>query len=115
MSPKASRDKVLRREAVPLDAPAAPSRLRGVASRRSRLKKMRGEDQMPHRHINPVQWQQAMGYARQACARIFRDGGSPGDAVRAFGLAMAEPTTDWGTAVDRIAHALCTPALRKAA
>jgi hypothetical protein len=70
---------------------------------------------MPHRHINPVQWQQAMGYARQACARIFRDGGSPGDAVRAFGLAMGEPTTDWSTAVERIAHGLCTPALRKAA
>jgi hypothetical protein len=56
-----------------------------------------------------------MGYARQACARIFRDGGSPGDAVRAFGLALSEPTTDWSTAIDRIAHALCSPALRKAA
>src|SRR5262245_22399444 len=74
----------------------------------------RGEEHMPPRHINPVQWQQAMGYARQACARIFRDGGGPDDAVRAFGL-MSEPTTDWGTAVDRIAHALCAPALRKAA
>ena len=70
---------------------------------------------MPYRHINPVQWQQAMGYARQACARIFRDGGSPRDAVRAFGLAMGDPATEWSTAVDRIAHALCTPALRKAA
>ena len=70
---------------------------------------------MPPRHINPVQWQQAMGYARQACARIFRDGGSPDDAVRAFGLVGGEATTEWGTAVDRIAHALCAPALRKAA
>ena len=70
---------------------------------------------MPHRHINPVQWQQAMGYARQACARIFRDGGSPGDAVRAFELAMGEATTDWSTAVDRIAQVLCTPTLRQAA
>jgi len=70
---------------------------------------------MHPRHINPLQWQQAMGYARQACARMFRDGGSPGDAVRAFGLLMGEPTTDWSTAVDRIAHALCTAALRKAA
>jgi hypothetical protein len=116
MSPKALRDKVLRREAVPLDAPAAPFRSRGVGVRLLQIeKKMRGEDHMPHRHINPVQWQQAMGYARQACARIFRDGGSPGDAVRAFGLAMCEPTTDWSTAVDRVAHALCAPALRKAA
>jgi hypothetical protein len=70
---------------------------------------------MPPRHINPVQWQEAIGYARQACARIFRDGGNPGDAVRAFGLVMGEPATDWSTAVDRIAHALCAPALRKAA
>jgi hypothetical protein len=78
-------------------------------------KNARGEEHMLPRHINPVQWQQAMDYARQACARIFRDGGSPSDAVRAFGLVMGEPTTEWSTAVDRIAHALCAPALRKAA
>lgn len=28
-------------------------------------------------HINPVQWHQAVGYARQACARFFRDGSTP--------------------------------------
>jgi hypothetical protein len=67
----------------------------------------------PH-HVNSVQWQQAMGYARQACARIFRDGGSPTEACRAFGL-KAEPPADWSTAVDRIALALCAPTLRKAA
>ena len=67
----------------------------------------------PH-HINSVQWQQAMGYARQACARIFRGGGTPAEACRAFGLA-AEAATDWSVAVDRIAQALCAPALRKAA
>jgi hypothetical protein len=66
-------------------------------------------------HINPLQWQQSMGYARQACARIFRDGGSPADAVRAFGLATADLVADWSIAVDRIAQSLCTPALRKAA
>ena len=67
----------------------------------------------PH-HINPAQWQQAMGYARQACARIFRDGGSPTEACRAFGLS-GEPATDWSIAVDRIALVLCAPTLRKAA
>jgi hypothetical protein len=67
----------------------------------------------PH-HINSVQWQQAMGYARQACARIFRDGGGPAEACRAFGL-TAESAVDWSIAVDRIALALCAPALRKAA
>jgi hypothetical protein len=66
------------------------------------------------RHINSVQWQQAMGYARQACARIFRDGGSAADACRAFGL-TAEPAADWAIAVDRIAQALCAPAVRQAA
>jgi hypothetical protein len=31
---------------------------------------------MTPRYVNPMQWQQAMGYARQACARIFRDAGN---------------------------------------
>ena len=67
----------------------------------------------PH-HINSVQWQQAMGYARQACARIFRDGGSPIEACRAFGLS-GESAADWSIAVDRIALALCASPLRKVA
>ena len=70
---------------------------------------------MSPRYINPMQWQQAMGYARQACARIFRDGGSPTDAVRAFGLPAADPAAGWSTAVDRIAQSLCASGLRKAA
>jgi hypothetical protein len=70
---------------------------------------------MVPRHINPVQWQQAVGYARLACARIFRDGGSATDACRAFGLAGSGPVADWAVAVDRIALALCTPAVRQAA
>jgi hypothetical protein len=60
-----------------------------------------------NRHISSVQWEQAMGYARQACARIFRDGGSPRAALSAFGLGMPE-TADWSAAVDRIALALCS-------
>jgi hypothetical protein len=70
---------------------------------------------MSPRYINPVQWQQSLGYARQACARLFRDGSTPADALAAFGLPRAETTLDWSTAVERIAHALCAPALRKAA
>lgn len=65
-------------------------------------------------HINPVQWQQATGYARQACARIFRDGGTPADALSAFGLS-AEASPDWSVVVDRIALVLCGPRQRKAA
>jgi hypothetical protein len=65
-------------------------------------------------HISSVQWEQAIGYARQACARIFRDGGSPRSALSAFGLAVAE-AADWSTAVDRIALVLCSAPRRKAA
>ena len=66
------------------------------------------------RHVNPVQWQLAMDYARQACARIFRDGGSAAEALSAFNL-PAEGTPDWNTSVGRIAEALCMSAQRKAA
>ena len=71
-------------------------------------------DMVP-RHINSVQWQQAIGYARQACARIFRDGGSPSEALSAFGMSTAERELDWAIVVDRIAQALCAPQQRKAA
>ena len=66
------------------------------------------------RHHNPLQWSQSMGYARQVCARIFRDGGKPSDALAAFGLQPCEKP-DWGVAVERIAQMLCTPPLRTAA
>jgi hypothetical protein len=65
------------------------------------------------RHINSVQWEQAVGYARQACARIFCDGGTPRAALTAFGL-PAE-SADWSTAVQRIALVLCASPRRKAA
>jgi hypothetical protein len=69
---------------------------------------------MERRHINSVQWEQAIGCARAQCARIFRDGGSPGAALAAFGLIVRE-AVDWSTAIDRIALALCAPPQRKAA
>ena len=56
-----------------------------------------------------------MDYARQACARIFRDGGKPSDALAAFGLMSHEPSVDWSVVVDRIAELLCAPRLSKAA
>lgn len=65
-------------------------------------------------HINPMEWHQSMGLARQACARIFRDGGTPGDALAAFGVAPVAQV-DWSRAVDIIAEALSTPALRRVA
>ncbi len=67
-------------------------------------------------HVNPVQWQQAQGVARQACARFFRDGGSPTDALQAFGLDAAEvEAADWSRAVDTIAQSLCATPVRRAA
>ena len=65
-------------------------------------------------HINPVQWNQSLGYARQACARIFRDGGSPADAVRAFGF-DAENVADWSRAVELVAESLTRAPARRAA
>lgn len=66
-------------------------------------------------NINPVQWHHTLGYARQACARIFRDGGTPADAIRAFGLPQSSEPIDWSKAVEAVAQALCAPQLRKAA
>ena len=66
-------------------------------------------------HINPMQWHQAVGFARQSCARIFRDGGTPAEAIRVFGLNAADPAADWSIAVDRIAQSLCASTVRKAA
>ena len=57
--------------------------------------------------ISPVQWDQALGLARQSCARIFRDGGSPADAARAFGLSGSQ---DWDRAIECIATSLCSSA-----
>jgi len=64
---------------------------------------------MSHDHINPLQWHQAIGYARQSCARIFRDGGTPADALAAFGFAgSVDEITDWSKTVEVIAEALCS-------
>lgn len=61
-------------------------------------------------HINPHQKSHAIGLARQACARVFRDGGAPSDALEAFGLAAHGHVSDWSRAVDLIADALCSRA-----
>mgnify|MGYP000898514211 CR=1 FL=1 len=57
-------------------------------------------------NISPVQWDQALGLARQSCARIFRDGGSPADAIQSFGLARSAGA-DWDRAIETIAQSLC--------
>jgi hypothetical protein len=61
------------------------------------------------RHVHPLRWRQAIEVARETCARCFRDGRSPSDAVRAHGL--APPDTDgWAHAVNLIAELHCASA-----
>ncbi len=61
-------------------------------------------------HVNPLQWHQAVGVARQSCARFFRDGGSPADALQASASIDARCMAgDWGKAVEAIAEVLCAP------
>lgn len=66
-------------------------------------------------HINPLQWHQALGVARQSCARFFRDGGTPADALGAFGIKSQAVGQDWSQAVERIAEVLCAAPQRRAA
>lgn len=67
-------------------------------------------------HVNPIEWHQAVGIARQSCARFFRDGGSAADAMRAFGAPATAETADWSKAVEAIARMLCArPERRRAA
>ncbi|MGQ0457275.1 MAG: hypothetical protein ACT4OU_09450 [Hyphomicrobium sp.] len=65
-------------------------------------------------HLNPIQWHQALSVSRQACARVFGDGGAPSDALAAFGLAADESLT-WEKAVDYIAAELCAHPIARAA
>jgi hypothetical protein len=64
--------------------------------------------------VNPIQWHQSLGLARQICARVFRDGGRPEDAAAAFGL-TARPALTWDRAVEAIAAELSRTPSRKAA
>lgn len=67
-------------------------------------------------HINPIEWHQSLGIARQACARVFRDGGTAADALAAFGIrAERAPGVDWSRAVELIAVEMCGQPLRRAA
>lgn len=67
-------------------------------------------------HVNELQWHQSMGYARQACARVFRDGGAPADALKAFGLERsAHAVTTWDKAVEMVAGVLCDAAPKRRA
>jgi hypothetical protein len=71
---------------------------------------------MTPNHINSVQWTQAIGYSRQACARVFRDGGSCVDALAAFGIETDDvASSEWARAIDLIATCVCKRPLALAA
>lgn len=59
-------------------------------------------------NISPVQWDQALGLARQSCARIFRDGGSPSDALALYGLKSPPKGLTWDRAIALIAECQCS-------
>lgn len=63
---------------------------------------LRSVDELHTSELNPIQWQQSMGLARQVCARVFRDGGQPADALMAFGVEAAS-VASWDKAVEMIA------------
>lgn len=59
-------------------------------------------------NVNPVQWTEAVGYARQTCARIYRGGGKPLEALKLFGVnTRTVRTGDWDQAIETIAMSLC--------
>lgn len=60
--------------------------------------------------LKSAEWDHATGVARQICARVFRDGGAPADALDTFGLAHDEVQGNWRDAIELIAHALCRTA-----
>jgi hypothetical protein len=69
-------------------------------------------------HLNPIQWHQALAVSRQTCARVFRDGGTPVQALASFGLSGGLAGSDeinWDKAVDMIAEELCAHPVAKAA
>lgn len=72
---------------------------------------------MTYEHNNPALWQQSLGLARQSCARIFRDGGKPQDALAAFGIASdtGGRSVDWSKAVELVAEAIAATPVRRAA
>ncbi len=65
-------------------------------------------------HLNSMQWQQALAVSRDVCARVFRDGGTPKEALASFGLAVAQ-NVNWDRAVDMIAEEICTHPIAQAA
>jgi hypothetical protein len=65
-------------------------------------------------HLNPIQWNQSLGLARQICARVFRDGGTPTQALEVAGVSP-RANASWDKAVELIAESLAVAPPRQAA
>jgi hypothetical protein len=96
-SSRASLEPVLRRA-----APAPQAALADLPSSRDIV---RVSDMAAPAHVHPVQWEQAVGLARTNCARFYRDGADPADALSRFGL--SDNSANWDRAVRAIATYLC--------
>lgn len=66
-------------------------------------------------HSNSMQWHHAQSIARQTCARVFRDGGQPSDALQEFDLKSSDIGLGWSRAVELITESLCQLPLKIAA
>jgi hypothetical protein len=67
-------------------------------------------------HSNSMQWHHAQSIARQTCARVFRDGGQPADALLEFDLKSSDGSKiGWARAVELITESLCQLPLKIAA
>ena len=67
-------------------------------------------------HSNSLQWHHAQSVAREACARVFCDGGHPADALAKFDLkSCGASKLGWGRAVELITESLCQLPLKIAA
>lgn len=59
-------------------------------------------------NINPVQWSQAVGLARQAAARVYREGGSAREAAESFGVKVGKAQDfSWDRAIEMMAERVC--------
>jgi hypothetical protein len=105
---------VLRHDAEALEMPATP--FLSNATMRSAMIRQLFPAQPAPAHVNSLQWHHAQSIARQTCARVFRDGGQPADALQVFDIKLSETRRlGWARAVELITELHCQMPLQQAA
>jgi hypothetical protein len=67
-------------------------------------------------HIDALQWHHAQLRARLSCARVFREGGHPADALLQFDVKLDDTRRlGWARAVEAITETLCQLPVKLAA